>query len=251
MASTTPTSAKIKSSLPSKRVPSANPRGPRWKKPPPELNEQLAVLKAMSDAIEKGLDEAWPLSPKQVSALTGRKPKTLERDRREQRSIIEGNKGKPLAEQVKIDPLHPMSLPYLPPSVTEREVQYIVSDLLAYLKRRAKTVDRSFLRRAQSQEDPALRGLQSWLSTATASDTWPFCIQEDGRPLDICEAFATKRLTEDAVRLNISEFTEQLAKAVSKAHTQGEKKVIAKVAKAGKKAASKKVDRWNKSGGPI
>jgi len=220
------------------------PRGPRGKKPPPDLNEQLAVIRVLSE-IPKELRDIQPLTPKQVGVLIDREPKTMERDRKEQRAAI--------AAGEDIAPLHPRSLPYVPPVGTEREVQYIVSDVLAYLERRAKSVDRSFLKRGGPGE-PELRGFQSWLSFGSASDTWPFSIQADGRPVDMLEAIATGRLTEDAVRLNIGEFSKKLSDAASLKTVTDDKAAIAKVARkpvAAKTASNNRASRWAKPGGPI
>lgn len=231
-------------------APTSAPVVPRQKKPTTGLNELLAAVRVLSE-IPKKLRDIQPLTPKQAGALINREPKTMERDRREQRAAIEEAKRKKVT--VKIDPLHPRSLPYLPPSGTEREVQYIISDVLDYLERRAKAVDRSFLKRGGPGE-PELRGFQSWLSFGSASDTWPFAIQADGRPVDILEAIATSRLTEDAVRLNIGEFSKRLSDAASLKTVADDKAAIAKVARkpvAAKTATNNRASRWAKPGGPI
>lgn len=229
-----PTSAK-------KTVEAAEPRGPRGKKPAPLTNEQVAILRELW-SLPKGARAVLELSPKQVAALTGRAPKTLDKDRREQRAALEKNQ--------KIDPQHPMSLPYVPPAGTEREVRYIAQDLLDYLARRAKVVDRSFLKRGA--ENPRMRGFQSWLAFGSPAETWPFCMQPDGRPLDMAEAIATKRLTEDAERLNIREFCEKLANAASRSGVDAEREELENsTPRASNRGAKKPATRWDRPGGPV
>lgn len=222
-------------------APKSEPRGPRGKKPAPELNEALAVIRVLSDIPKKQL-ATLPLTPKQVGVLIVREPKTMERDRREQRAAV--------AAGQEIDPLHPRSLPFVAPAGSEREVQYIASDVLAYLARRAKAVDRSFLKRGGV---PELRGFQSWLGFGSASDTWPFAIQADGRPVDMIEAIATGRLGADAERLNIRQFTERLAEAASRKSANDDQAAVAKAAKPApaRTASNNRASRWDKPGGPI
>jgi hypothetical protein len=216
-------------------------RGPRGKKPPPLTNEQAAIIGALA-SLPARARKVLPLTPKQVSALlAGRAPKTMDKDRRDQRAAIKGG--------IKVDPTHPMSLPYVPPVGSEREVQYLAQDVLDYLERRAKLVDRSFLKRGSA--DPAMRGLQSWMSFAGPAETWPFSIQEDGRPLDMAEAIRTGRLTEEAQRLNLREFCDRLADAASRTGTDRERAEIARRTPRARAAKRARQDRWKTPGGPI
>ncbi len=216
-------------------------RGPRGKKPPPLTNEQAAVIGALA-SLPARARKILPLTPKQVSALLGgRAPKTMDKDRRDQRAAIKDRR--------KVDPTHPMSLPYVPPVGSEREVQYLAQDVLDYLERRAKLVDRSFLKRGSA--DPTMRGLQSWMSFAPPSETWPFSIQEDGRPLDMAEAIRTGRLTEQAERLNLREFCDRLAEAASRSGTRTERVELDKRTPRARLSAPEREDRWKKPGGPI
>ncbi len=216
-------------------------RGPRGKRPPPLTNEQAEVMRSLA-SIPSRERKILPLTPKQVSVLLGgRAPKTMDKDRRDQRAAIKSGK--------KVDPTHPMSLPYVPPVGKEREVQYLAQDVLDYLERRAKLVDRSFLKRGS--HDPKMRGLQSWMSFASPSETWPFCIQDDGRPLDMAEAIATGRLTEDAQRLNIREFCDMLAQAAARSGVKEENKALSDSTPRARSDRAKQKSRWERPGGPI
>ncbi len=221
------------------------PRGPRGKKRPPSTdsnNEQDAAIKSFSGLTSKQL-EIKVLTHTQVAALIGRKPKTMEADRRKQRAAK--------AAGTPIDPTDPISIPYIAPTASEREVQYMASDLLAYLKRRSTSVDRSHLKRGGGYPDPAMRGFPSWLSLADASETWPFCIQADGRPLDMMEAIATDRMTEDAVRLNIREFSDMLAKAANDKQIGEEQQAYRKASRDVQVEPVDRKARWEKPGGPV
>ena len=221
------------------------PRGQRGKRPETPLNEHVYAIRTLSSLGKKEL-ELLILGPKTTGALIGREPKTMDRDRTEQRKAIadaKATKFKP-----NIDPKHPRSLPYVPPAPGEREVGYMASDVLAYLQRKFASVDRSFLSR--SAVDPRMRGFQSWLSFGDAAQTWPFAIQEDGRPLDMHEAIATGRLGVDSARMNIREFCDLMAHSASRSSANGESHEIGTgVFKPEKQ--SEKSGRWGKPGGPI
>jgi len=67
----------------------------------------------------------------------------------------------------------------------------------------------------QSMKRGGIYGFQSWLTEATPLDQWPFSIQPDGRPMDMCAAIALDKLTGEAESLTIREFGERVADAVS------------------------------------
>lgn len=204
--------------------------------------------------------EKYKLSTKQTGFIINREPKTMESDRRKQRALLAAKKkAKKTGEKaVEIDLTHPMSLPYAPPTGNEREVQYFASDIVDYLDRLYATVDRSFLKRgAAPSSDPKTRGFQSWLSFGASSDTWPFCIQPDGRPLDMAEAIATGRLNDVIERLNLREFSIRLADAASRGASSEEARAIRVGTQKAKRIANdptalnERKQRWSKPGGPI
>lgn len=225
-----------------KPKPKHEPRGPRGKKPLPPTNEQDAAIKALSALTKKQL-RMKVLTPGQVGALIIRNPRTMEADRTKQRKAK-------LDKKLKIDPTEPASIPYIPASAGEREVQYLASDVLDYLDRRFAHIDRNHLKRG-GPPDPAMRGFQSWLSMADAAQTWPFCIQPDGRPLDMMEAIATDRLNGDPVRLNIREFSDMLAKAANDKQIGEEKASYAKATRKVAKPSTDRKTKWGEPGGPL
>lgn len=61
---------------------------------------------------------------------------------------------------------------------------------------------------------PPILGVQSWLASASATplEHWPFSIQRDGRPMDLCVAIIAGKLTGKAEALTIREFGDRMAK---------------------------------------
>lgn len=227
---------------PSKAV----PRAERGKRIDPPTNEQAALARELS-SLPRSAQKKLILSTKQTGIIINREPKTMEADRRNQRKAI--------AEGKPIDPQHPMSIPYIAPAGDEREVQYIASDVVDYLNRRYATVDRSFLKRGTPQPaNLAMRGFQSWLAQGSASETWPFCILPGGRPLDMAEAIATGRLSDEIERLNLREFSTRLADAASNDTSKAEAVALAQASpkpKRSTKPDAQAKSKWDRPGGPI
>ncbi|MDY0747925.1 hypothetical protein SNE35_25715 [Paucibacter sp. R3-3] len=223
----------------------AVPRAARGKRIDPPSNEQTALARELA-SLTRSAQKRLILTTKQTGIIINREPKTMEADRRKQRAL------KAAGQADQIDPTHPMSLPYIPAHSDEREVHYVASDVVDYLGRRYATVDRSFLKRgAPLSADPALRGFRSWLSQASVAETWPFCIQADGRPLDMAEAIATGRLNDDIEQLNLREFSTRLADAASRATSLGESIEVGAAVRTAKTRGAAKRTTWDKPGGPI
>lgn len=234
------------------------PRAARGKRIDPPSNEQQALIRELA-SMPRSAQKKYKLSTKQTGIIINREPKTMEADRRKQRALVAAmKKAKETGgDAPEIDLKHPMSLPYAPPAGDEREVQYFASDIVDYLDRLYATVDRSFLKRgAAPSTDPMMRGFQSWLSFGSPADTWPFCIQPDGRPLDMAEAIATGRLNDDIERLNLREFSTRLAEAASRGGSSKEARAIRAATPKAKRIATdpplnERKRRWSKPGGPI
>lgn len=210
--------------------------------------------------MPRSAQKKYKLSTKQTGIIINREPKTMEADRRKQRALVAAmKKAKETGgDAPEIDLKHPMSLPYAPPTGDEREVQYFASDIVDYLDRLYATVDRSFLKRgAAPSTDPMMRGFQSWLSFGSPADTWPFCIQPNGRPLDMAEAIATGRLNDDIERLNLREFSTRLADAASRGSSSEEARSIRAATPKAKRIATdpttpnERKRKWTRPGGPI
>ncbi len=170
------------------------------------VNEQVAIVVAIASLSRKA-QRMLLLTPQQVAVLLGRKVKTLEKDRHDRKKALAAGKA--------IDPMHPMSLPFVAPAAGEREVRYLASDVAAHLAKRAGSVDRPKPNLNSTRLPARAGGFQSWLAHAAPTETWPFCILPNGRPIDMAEAIASGQLNENTARLNLREFSERLATAAA------------------------------------
>lgn len=127
----------------------------------------------------------------------------------------------------KPDPLDIASIDYVPPRPT---VKYSAQDLEDYLKRlyaATKVRGVGMARQPGKPNAAAVLGFQSWLASASPLDKWPFSIQPDGRPMDICAAIITGNLTGTAEDLTIREFGERVADAASRSFHEAEARALA------------------------
>lgn len=237
----------------------SEPRAPRGKKPAPDINEQVAVLGTFAHLSKKAM-KVLPLSAKQLGALIIRDPKTMDRDRHDLQVKIAKEEPVDLLHPMSIHclPTSTGEAMYSAHDVYEYLTRLYDAVDRSYLakgkfgpkgevlakgksastgkavangqgsaKGKAPTGGKAQIGGKAIPTASTMRGFQSWLSYGDAASTWPFCIQPDGRPLDMCEALVTDRLTEDACRLTIGEFATTLADAVSKAHTRNERDELA------------------------
>ena len=170
-----------------------------------ERNARRAeIMKLRAMTPEQRREE--PYSPPKASKLLMRSVETLEKDRRTQRKIMTD----PDVKKRKIKKSSYAAVKYIPADNPGGEVQYTGEALLTFIEIRIATETEPVLYRGlEPTTDPKLRGFQSWLSYASPSDKWTFCIQPDGRPLDIQEAAETKRLTADVRELNIGQHSNE------------------------------------------
>jgi len=173
------------------------------------VNEQVAIVVAIASLSRKA-QRMLLLTPQQVAVLLGRKVKTLEKDRHDRKRALAAGKA--------IDPMHPMSLPFVAPAAGEREVRYLASDVAAHLAKRAGSVARTKPNLNSTRLPARAGGFQSWLAHAAPTETWPFCMLPNGRPIDMAEAIASGQLGGESRRLTIFEYLESLASAVATAH---------------------------------
>ena len=190
------------------------------------FNKRLALVESLRkmnpEDRKRGL-----FNPKTVSVLLDREIETLEKDRSKQRKAIKGEK--PIKKSSY------SSISYIQPESVGGEIKYTANALIRFLDDLAETETRPLLMRGQdASKDPKFRGFPSWLSYGSPADTWPFCIQADGRPLPFEEAVATGRITEDVEGLNIRKFAERIAEAVSRSFADNETKILDEISSLGK-----------------
>lgn len=193
-----------------------------------EIEEHAAKLAALM-SIPAAVKPMFFFEVGDVSALLRVDPKTLQRKREARDRALALKADAEVAGAAwdqQIDPLDIASIPYVPPAPT---VKYAALELENYLLR---------LSEASKPKPPAnpgfslpgtIRGFQSWLSTATPLDTWPFSIQADGRPMDLLLAVGAGLLTGKAERLTVQEFGERLAHASAEAYARAEADELGRV----------------------
>lgn len=165
--------------------------------------------------------ESRMYSQADACTLLGKDPKTL-KSARDARNA----KG---ANVKSINPLDLASIHFL---TVDGVDAYQAIELLNYIKRR------KFARRLSivAQADPGmyaetirpttLLGFQTWLGTASVKDTWPFCIQPSGRPVDFVAALVLGQTTNDIRWLTIREFSTMAADTAAYAHVSAEQTVV-------------------------
>jgi len=172
--------------------------------------EKLATLMAMTPSVKA----LFLFEVADAAAYLSVDPKTLQRKRKERDAI--------LAKGEEPDPLDISSVAYVPPRPA---VKYLAQDVEDFLRRLAAATKAPYAGKARMPGKSAVIGVlgfQSWLSVASSIDTWPFSIQPDGRPMDICAATLTGKLTGKAEHLTIRQFGERIADVASRAFHETE-----------------------------
>lgn len=195
-----------------------------------QQNKRRALIKKLrAMSPDERREEIY--SAKEASLLLKREVETLEKDRRTQRKVM----ADPDAKKRKLKKSSYAAVKYIPADNPGGEVEYTGEALLTFIDIRIATETEPVLYRGlEPTTDPKLRGFQSWLSYASPWDEWTFCIQPDGRPLDVQEAAETKRLTADVRELNIGDFARMVAEAANTSFSAKESEVFESVAAKGK-----------------
>lgn len=175
----------------------------------------LETLRSLSDAEKDDLD----FSVAEVAAMTGEDPKQIHRarERVENEEILRARekleKGEHIGQQrTHIKDTDLESIQFVKKGL---KYKYPARAVEKYLDDCKKAADATALK-IQSMKRGGIYGFQSWLTEAMPLDQWPFSIQPDGRPMDMCAAIALEKLTGEAESLNIREFTERIADMASR-----------------------------------
>lgn len=188
-----------------------------------DLRERIALAGAIADlrALSNEDQDTIIFSAEETTVLLRKSLKALQRARTVRSEAIKAGGTVPEDSLASLAPL--------PPEDNEKNALYPASSITAYWARRVKA--------AKAESDAlgvstsTLRGFQSWLIEGTPSESWPFSIQPDGRPMDMVEAIRARMLTGNAARLNIREFADRLAHAASKSFSETEADAIAAVSR--------------------
>lgn len=161
-------------------------------------------VRSTSDA-----DAEWiEMTVDEVCTILNKSPKTLQRARDARDTLKEGEEA---------DGTSLASIPFIPPGPDGLSYAYLMSEIKAFWRRRIKSAQ------AEVEAEPipvvqgigTARGFQSFMASALPTETWPFSIQPDGRPMDMFLAMELGLLTGKAERLTLREFGDRLSDAAS------------------------------------
>jgi len=153
--------------------------------------------------------------------------KTLQRKRKQRDALLDKGEDP--------DPLDISSIPYVPPKPT---VKYSAQDLEDFLKRLyalTKSHRVALPAAPAKRQAVAVLGFQTWMAAASPVDTWPFSIQPDGRPMDLCAAIILGKLTGKAELLTMRMFAERCADISAAAFQEDEAAEIALASRSAKR----------------
>jgi len=164
-------------------------------------------------------------------ALLGVDAKTLQRKRKLRDTLLSNGEDP--------DPLDLSSVPYVPPRPA---VKYSAQDLEDFLKRLYAATKSHEVKLPPSpgkRQAVAALGFQTWMATASPLDDWPFSIQPDGRPMDLCAAIITGKLTGKAESMTLRMFAERVADVASRSFHEAEADEVEMASGPGKKSSKR------------
>jgi hypothetical protein len=189
-----------------------------------DRDKAAASLLQVLEMTPENVLESRLYSQAEACTLLGKDPKTLTKARAERN-----------AKGPNVHSINPLDLASIHFVTVDKVDSYPAIELLNYIKRR------KFARRLSisAQADPkkyaenirptTLLGFQTWLGTASVKDTWPFCIQPSGRPVDFVAALVFGQTTDDIRWLTIREFATMAADTAACEHVSVEQTVVADV----------------------
>jgi hypothetical protein len=184
-------------------------------------DKEVAAAQKVLESIPERLLESRLYSQTEACNVLDKDAKTLKSAR-----------NKRIAQGVNVSSIHPLDLASIHFVVADDVEAYPAIELINYIKRKG------FARRLSinAQIDPkmyaetirptTLLGFQTWLGTASVKDTWPFCIQPSGRPVDFVAALVLGQTTNDIRWLTIREFSTMAADTAAYAHVSVEQTVV-------------------------
>ncbi len=194
-------------------------------------NEAVAKARRVLRSIPEDDLNSRTYSQAQACLVLDKDAKTM-RKAREERTVRGAQAGS----------IHPLNLASIHHIHIDGVDAYPASELINYLDRVEFAGKLSIV----AQKDPkkytksiqptSLLGFQTWLGEASADETWPFCIQPSGRPVDFVAALVLQKTTNDIRWLTIREFSTMAADCASNAFVQADQIVLEDTTPAAKKA---------------
>lgn len=214
-------------------------------------DKEVAAAQQVLEAIPDNLLETKLYNPAEASTVLDKDVKTLKsaRDRRK-------------ALGIKVNGISPLDLASIHFQEVNGAYFYPAIELLNYLKRIRFARKLSIAAQGDSKKyeesirPTTLLAFQTWLATAPATEAWPFCIQPNGRPLDLVAALVLGQTTADIRWLTIREFSVLAAEAARIAFVREEVAAIASntckaVAPEDESEEARRKKRWETPGGPV
>lgn len=214
-------------------------------------DKEVAAAQQVLEAIPENLLETRLYSQAEASKVLGIDVKTLKsaRDRRE-------------AMGTKLNNISPLDLASIHFQEVNGVYSYPAIELRNFLKRIKFARKLSIAAQGDSKRyeesirPTTLLAFQTWLYSAPVTETWPFCIQPNGRPLDLVAALVLGLTSADIRWLTVQEFSKLAADAARIAYTREEGVAIEsgtldpKVLQDESEEEVRK-KRWTKPGGPM
>lgn len=176
---------------------------------------QGAALVAALQTMPESVKEQKLFSVAEVAAILDEDPKQIHRAREK----VENG---PREDDEPIASTDLESVPFVKVGV---KYKYPASGIEKYLEDRMAAFNKTKKKIQGMMRGPEL-GFQTWLAEASPLETWPFSIQADGRPMDMCTAIILGKTTGDAESLTIREFGTRAADAAARAFHDAEAESI-------------------------
>ncbi len=183
--------------------------------------EAITALRKTLMSIDASIKPTYKLAVGDVAAILDVDAHTL-RDARVERE-------RKLKKREEINPLSLESISFIhkPPTAV-----YTAQEIENYFKRLELADKLPPWQQSRAENYPNLnlpyevRGFQTWLAQTGPTETWPFSIQDDGRPIDMVMALVDGKLTGNVEWLTLREFGTRAADAASSAFHNAEDSVI-------------------------
>lgn len=205
-----------------------------------EKEEYRELVSALAKATPAER-ELTMLTPIETAALLRVSIGTLDRARSKRKDLMKAN-------GQAIDSTALVSLPF---SQQEKDgsVHYFAEHVQQYLGRLFRAAEGVPAQSPIGNLD--MSGIRRWLADSGPTETWPFSIRADGRPIDMMAAIAQGALTGVAERLTLREFSARLADASAATHQRAERGDIDSGTPRPPEDSAGEKSRWDAPGGPL
>lgn len=171
----------------------------------------IAALQAMPELVK----EQKLFTVAEVAAILDEDPKQIHRAREKVES----------GPKEDDEPISETDLESIPFVKVGLKYKYPAPGIEQYLNDRMAAFNKT-KKKIQGMMRGSTLGFQTWLAEASPLEKWPFSIQADGRPMDMCAAIILGKTTGDAESLTIREFGTRAADAALRAFHDAEAEAV-------------------------